>query len=90
MAQHNPVSKQTDVDLQGEVVDGPFSCELVESHSGPVHAVVVYLLAFSCSSFPISAPSSLFCFYLFGLSPPFVASSQNLSYFWCILIGSWN
>jgi hypothetical protein len=24
MAQHDPVSKQTDVDLQGEVIDGSF------------------------------------------------------------------
>jgi hypothetical protein len=62
MAQHDPVSKQTYVDLQGEVVDGSFSCELVESHSGPVHMVVVLLLAVPCSSFGISAPSSLVCF----------------------------
>jgi hypothetical protein len=62
IAQHDPVSKQTDADLQGEVVDGAFSCELVESHSGPVHAVVVHLLAAPCSSFRISAPSSLVCF----------------------------
>jgi hypothetical protein len=62
MAQHDPVSKQTDVDLQGETVDGSFSCELVESHSGPVHVVVVHLLAVPCLSFRISASSSLFCF----------------------------
>jgi hypothetical protein len=36
MAQHDPVSKQTCVNLQGKVVDGSF-CELVESDSGPLH-----------------------------------------------------
>ena len=46
MAQHDLASKQTNVDLQGEVlVDGSFSCELVESYSGPLHVMVVHLLA---------------------------------------------
>jgi hypothetical protein len=67
MAPHDPVSKQTDVDLPGEVlVDGSFSCELVESHYGPVHVVAVQFLAVPCLSFGISAPSLLVCFYIFG------------------------
>jgi hypothetical protein len=62
VTQHDPVSKQADVNLQGEVVDSSFSCELVEAHYGPVHVVVVHLLAVPCLSFGISPPPSLVCF----------------------------
>jgi hypothetical protein len=82
MAQHDPVSKQTDVNLQGEAVDnGSFSCELAESHSGPVHVVVVHLLAVPCSSFGISA---------YWVVVAIRCKFTELVVFWCILIGSWN
>jgi hypothetical protein len=77
MAQHDPVSKQSDVNLQGEVVHVSLSCELVESHYGPLHMTVVHLLAVPCLSFGISAPTS----QSQAVAPPCLATHQNAN-FW--------
>ncbi len=70
--------KQLDVDLQGGgVVDGSFSCGLVESHSGPLHVIALHFCIVSCLTFGISAPWPHVCFESFGLAIPTIIFVHN-------------